>query len=55
MSADEQLDTLKKEHEELSRLVEQEEQYPAPNQLYIAELKKKKLYLKEKIVRMSES
>lgn len=53
MSAEEQLDALRKEHEELSRLVEQEEQYPAPNHMYIAELKKKKLHLKEKIVRMS--
>ncbi|MCY4259710.1 MAG: DUF465 domain-containing protein [Rhodobacteraceae bacterium] len=49
MTAEEKRDSLKKEHEELSRLVEQEEQYPSPNQFYISELKKKKLQLKEQI------
>jgi len=53
MTADEKRESLKKEHEELSRLVEKEEQYPAPDQLYITELKKKKLQLKEQIQGMS--
>ncbi len=53
MTADEKRELLKQEHQELSRLVEQEEQYPAPNQFYISELKKRKLQLKEQIEGMA--
>ena len=53
MTADEQLETLKKKHQELSKRVEEEQMNPAVDYLHIAKLKKQKLYLKEQIVKLS--
>ena len=44
---------LRKQHEDLSRMVETEQQNPAADQLALTELKKKKLLIKEQIHRLS--
>lgn len=55
MSADEHLSVLREKHEELSRMVEEEQRNPAANYLEITQLKKQKLALKEEIFRLSQS
>ena len=47
------LETLRRRHETLSELVEQEQRSPGADGLRIAELKKQKLHLKEEITRLS--
>ncbi|MCY4543566.1 MAG: DUF465 domain-containing protein [Rhodobacteraceae bacterium] len=49
MSSLDHLDKLKEEHAELSRMVEEEQQKLSADFLYISELKKRKLLLKEQI------
>jgi hypothetical protein len=44
---------LRKKHEALSEMVEQEQRNPGSDALKIAELKKQKLRLKEEIARLS--
>jgi len=44
---------LRKKHENLSEMVEQEQRSPGSDALKIAELKKQKLRLKEEIARLS--
>lgn len=55
MTLDDQLDALRKEHDDLSREVEEKQQNPATDTLVITELKKRKLQLKERIVQLSKS
>lgn len=50
-----QLEDLRKQHEDLSRMVEHEQRNPAADQLALTELKKKKLLVKEQIHRLSEA
>ena len=47
------LQELRRKHEALSTLVEQEQRSPAADDLRIAELKKQKLRLKEEIERLA--
>lgn len=49
------LQELRRKHETLSSLVEQEQRSPASDALRIAELKKQKLKLKEEIARLTHS
>ena len=55
MSEDEHLDSLRRQHEDLSRTVENAQRNPAVDHLEITELKKQKLKLKEEILRLSEA
>ena len=48
-----QLADLRKQHEDLARMVELEQQNPSADQLALTELKKKKLLVKEQIHRLS--
>ena len=48
-----QLEDLKKQHADLSRMVELEQQKPGADYLTLTELKKKKLKVKEEIHRLS--
>jgi hypothetical protein len=48
------LQELRRKHESLSSIVEQTQRSPAADQLKIAELKKKKLKLKEEITRLAQ-
>ena len=48
-----QLADLKKQHEDLARMVELEQQKPGADQMALTELKKKKLLIKEQIHRLS--
>lgn len=54
MSLSSHLQELKKKHQNLSTAVEQMQRSPAVDGLYVAELKKQKLRLKEEITRLSE-
>jgi len=47
------LQELKRKHETLSQMVEQEQRKPGVNDLWIADLKKQKLRLKEEISRLT--
>lgn len=53
MSLSSHLQELKKKHQNLSDSVETLQRSPATNDLEIAQLKKKKLFLKEEIARLS--
>ena len=55
MSVNEHLTTLLKKHDDLSKQVERAQQNPSANHLDITAMKKRKLMLKEKIVRLSEA
>lgn len=55
MPEDEHLDSLRRQHEDLSQKVENAQQNPAIDHLEITELKKQKLKLKEEIQRLSEA
>lgn len=46
---------LRRKHENLSTMVEQEQRSPGADALRIAELKKQKLKLKEEITRLSQA
>lgn len=48
------LQELRRKHETLSAMVEQEQRSPAADDLRIAELKKQKLRLKEQMVRLTQ-
>lgn len=52
MSLSSHLEQLRKKHESLSKAVEAEERAPASDHLAIADLKKRKLRLKEEIQRL---
>ena len=54
MAEMEYLEALKQKHKELSDRVEQAEKSPSPDHIQIAEMKKQKLHLKEKIFGMSK-
>jgi hypothetical protein len=49
------LQELRRKHEALSHLVEQEQRKPAADPLRIAEMKKQKLRLKEEITRLAHA
>jgi len=49
------LQELKRKHETLSQMVEQEQRKPGVDDLRIADLKKQKLRLKEEISRLTEA
>lgn len=49
------LQELRKKHENLSAMVEQEQRSPGSDGLRIADLKKQKLKLKEEINRLSQA
>lgn len=49
------LQELRRKHEHLSSMVEQEQRNPGSDALRIAELKKMKLKLKEEITRLSQA
>ena len=53
MTLNSRLVELKRKHMSLSQTVELAQKYPAPDQFRVAELKKKKLLLKEEISRLS--
>lgn len=55
MSVNEHLTTLLKKHDDLSKEVERAQQNPSANHLDITAMKKRKLMLKEKIMRLSEA
>jgi hypothetical protein len=48
------LHELRKKHETLSAMVEQEQRSPASDDIRIAELKKQKMKLKEEITRLAQ-
>lgn len=48
------LQELRRKHDNLSTMVEQEQRSPGSDALRIAELKKQKLKLKEEITRLSQ-
>ena len=45
---------LRKKHETLSAMVEQEQRSPASDDIRVAELKKQKMKLKEEITRLAQ-
>jgi hypothetical protein len=49
------LQELRRKHDNLSTMVEQEQRSPGSDALRIAELKKQKLMLKEEITRLSRA
>lgn len=49
------LQELRRKHENLSTMVEQEQRSPGSDALRIAELKKQKLKLKEEITRLTQA
>lgn len=49
------LQELRRKHENLSTMVEQEQRSPGSDALRIAELKKQKMKLKEEITRLSQA
>lgn len=53
MSTASHLEELRRKHENLSAMVEQEQRSPGSSDLRIADLKKQKLRLKEEITRLS--
>lgn len=53
MSVTAHLEELKKKHQILSEQVDLEQRSPAADQIEIAAMKKKKLKLKEEIIRLS--
>ena len=53
MSVSSHLSELRKKHQALSEIVEEEQRQPASDDLRIKQLKLKKLYLKEEIERLS--
>lgn len=55
MGPDENIDTLKHEHEALESAIEKENSRPHPDDLEIASLKKQKLRIKDQIASMSSS
>ncbi len=55
MVVDEQLDELRKQHEELSHEVERKQQNPGCDTLELTELKKRKLQLKEQITQLTRN
>jgi hypothetical protein len=48
------LQELRKKHETLSAMVEQEQRSPASDDIRVAELKKQKMKLKEEITRLAQ-
>lgn len=54
MSVSAHIQELRKKHQHLSERVEQEQRSPGTDDLQIAELKKRKLQLKEEITRLSQ-
>lgn len=55
MSVASHIDQLRLKHEGLDEKIRQEERMPGTDHLVIAELKRKKLHLKEEIERLSSS
>ena len=54
MSVSAHIQELRKKHQHLSERVEQEQRSPGTDDLLFAELKKRKLQLKEEITRLSQ-
>ncbi|MEL6519380.1 MAG: YdcH family protein [Pseudomonadota bacterium] len=55
MSVSAHIQELRKKHQTLSEQVEQEQRSPGTDALRIAELKKRKLQIKEEITRLSQA
>jgi hypothetical protein len=55
MSLASHLQELRRKHENLSAMIEQEQRNPAPDTLRLAEMKKQKLRLKEEITRLADA
>ncbi|HGG64027.1 YdcH family protein [Profundibacter sp.] len=53
MTMSSHLNELRKKHQNLSEMVEQEQRNPGADDLYIVDLKKQKLRLKEEISRLT--
>ena len=53
MSVASHLDQLREKHEALEEQIREEERHPRVDNLTIGELKRKKLYLKDEIARLS--
>ncbi|MGF1553728.1 MAG: YdcH family protein [Paracoccaceae bacterium] len=53
MSLDQHVHELRRKHEALSRRIETELRHPGSDDLAIAELKRRKLHLKDEIARLS--
>jgi hypothetical protein len=53
MSLGSHLDELRKKHQALSEIIEEEERRPAADDLNIKQLKLKKLHIKEEIARLT--
>lgn len=53
MSLDAHISELRKKHEALSQLIENEQRRPGSSDLEIGKMKKEKLRLKEEIVRLA--
>ncbi len=49
------LEELRRKHEHLSEMVEEEQRAPGSDALHIVELKKQKLKLKEEITRLTQA
>ena len=54
MTVSSHLQELRRKHEHLSAMVEQEQRSPGTDDLHIAEMKKQKLRLKEEITRLTQ-
>lgn len=55
MSLQSHVQELRRKHEALSREIESESQRPASNDFTIAELKRRKLHLKDEIRKLSDA
>ncbi len=53
MSLDAHLSELRKKHETLSKIIEDEQRHPSSDDLSIKQMKRQKLHLKEEIERLS--
>jgi hypothetical protein len=53
MSLDAHLSELRKKHETLSKIIEDEQRHPSADDLSIKQMKRQKLHLKEEIERLS--
>ena len=54
MNLNSRITELQRKHMNLGQAVESAQKFPASDYLWVAELKKKKLLLKEEILRLSE-
>lgn len=53
MAVSSHLDHLRRKHQDLHRKIEEEERHPAMDPVNLRQMKRKKLYLKEEIEKLS--